>query len=76
MTGSSTRKQQIELEPITSSLGFPERPLALEDGTIFVFDIRGGAKRQIVAGQSSVFADLGDGPSSLALGPDGWLYVA
>jgi gluconolactonase len=61
---------------LASNLGFPEGPLALADGSVLVCDVHGGLVRRVVDGQSSVLADLGGAPNGLALGPDGWLYVA
>ena len=70
------RTQTPRLDILATDIGFPEGPLALGDGTVLVCDVHGGLVRKVVGGRSSVLVDLGGGPNGLALGPDGWLYVA
>jgi len=64
------------IENLVEDLGFPEGPVAHPNGTIYVCDVHGGLVRQIRDGRHSVLADLGGAPNGLAIGPDGWLYVA
>lgn len=57
-------------------LGFPEGPIALDDGSVLVVDIAGGTLlRADVDGKVSVVARPGGGPNGAAIGPDGAIYV-
>ncbi|OWT56173.1 SMP-30/gluconolactonase/LRE family protein [Candidimonas nitroreducens] len=61
---------------ITEGLQFPEGPIALEDGTFIVVEIRRQTLTHIDAkGKQTVIAKLGGGPNGAAMGPDGYCYV-
>ena len=61
---------------MTEGLEFPEGPVALDDGSVLVVEI----KRQTITrcwpnGSTEVVAETGGGPNGMAIGPDGALYV-
>lgn len=66
----------LELEEVCGGLGFPEGPVAMNDGSVLFVDI----KEQTLArlgtdGQVSVVAEIPGGPNGVAIGPDGAAYV-
>lgn len=66
----------MEFREIASGLGFPEGPVAMEDGSVLVVEIaRGTVVRIKPDGKRQVIAKPGGGPNGLAIGPDGALYV-
>lgn len=61
---------------IADSLGFPEGPVLMPDGSIVLGEIANGCLTSIAKdGRRSRLADTGGGPNGLALGSDGYLYV-
>ncbi len=64
------------IEILTRQAGFPEGPLVMPDGSIAFCDIKAGMIRRLDGDRLAALADVGGGPNGLALGPDGWLYVA
>src|SRR5262249_30510797 len=70
------RRQMTEMTTIATRLRFPERPVAMKDGSIVLVEI----ERQTVTrvrpdGSTEVIAHTGGGPNGLAVGPDGAFYV-
>lgn len=65
------------LQMVAEGLGFPEGPVAAEDGSLLFVDIKAGTLRRLPAGakEASLVAELGGGPNGLAIGPDGAAYV-
>jgi gluconolactonase len=65
-----------EMSEVASGLQFPEGPVALDDGSVLVVEIkRGTLSRVRPDGGVSVVAHLGGGPNGAAVGPDGKVYV-
>ncbi|XOV81700.1 MAG: SMP-30/gluconolactonase/LRE family protein [bacterium] len=62
-------------EVIAQNLKFPEGPIALPDGSIFLVEIARGTLTRIAEGKTEVIANLGGGPNGAAMGPDGDCYV-
>lgn len=61
---------------VTNGLGFPEGPVALDDGSVLLCEIpKGEITRVLADGRKLLFARTGGGPNGMALGADGWLYV-
>ena len=61
---------------MASGLGFPEGPVACEDGSVLVVEIETGwITRVRPGGQVERLVQTGGGPNGMALGPDGMLYV-
>ena len=66
----------METHEVASGLGFPEGPIAMEDGSVLLVEIaRGTLSRVGREGAVSVVAELGGGPNGAAVGPDGAVYV-
>ena len=61
---------------MAEGLEFPEGPVALDDGSVLVVEI----KRQTITrcwpdGSTKVVAETGGGPNGMAIGPDGVVCV-
>jgi gluconolactonase len=66
-----------ELRHIADGLGFPEGPVAMEDGSVVVVEIANGRITRVSPdGEKQTVAEPGGGPNGAAIGPDGKLYVA
>ncbi|MFT3819318.1 MAG: SMP-30/gluconolactonase/LRE family protein [Rubrivivax sp.] len=66
----------MEYTEIASGLRFPEGPLALESGELLVCEVAAGTVQRIGRDRRArLFATPGGGPSGLAFGPDGMLYL-
>jgi gluconolactonase len=64
------------VELICDGLKFPEGPVALDDGTVLVTELRGGTIARVDPdGTVTRLAETGGGPNGMALGPDGFLYI-
>lgn len=65
-----------EVREIASGLEFPEGPIAMDDGSILLVEIRRGTLSRVTAdGRITVVAKTGGGPNGAAIGPDGFVYV-
>jgi gluconolactonase len=61
---------------LTDQLQFPEGPVALDDGSVLVVEIRRKTLTRIWPdGRVRIVAELGGGPNGAAIGPDGDCYV-
>jgi gluconolactonase len=66
-----------EIRELTSGLGFPEGPVAMQDGSVVVVEIQNGRITRVTPdGEKETVAEPGGGPNGAAIGPDGKLYVA
>ena len=60
---------------VATGLGFPEGPVAMQDGSVILTEIRNRRVSRITPdGTVTTLSDTGGGPNGLALGPDGALY--
>jgi gluconolactonase len=66
-----------ELREIVSGLEFPEGPIAMDDGSVVLVEIKRGtlSRVDVEKGTVDVIADCGGGPNGAAVGPDGAVYV-
>lgn len=65
-----------EFRVVASGLQFPEGPIAMDDGSVIVVEIKRGTLSRISAdGDVTVVGETGGGPNGAALGPDGRVYV-
>ena len=65
-----------EIREITSGLQFPEGPIAMDDGSVLVVEIKRGTLTRVNPdGSKKVVAETGGGPNGAAIGPDGKVYI-
>ncbi len=65
-----------ELREITQGLMFPEGPIAMDDGSVILVEIRRGTLTRVDPdGAQHIIAETGGGPNGAAIGPDGAVYV-
>lgn len=63
------------MEIVAEGLHFPEGPVAMPDGSVFVTEIAAGRVTRVHPdGRKDIVAKTGGGPNGLALGPHGKLY--
>jgi gluconolactonase len=68
---------QPEVSDVAGDLFFPEGPVWMPDGTIYVTELGGGCVTRIAPdGTVSRLSDNGGSPNGLAVGPDGALWCA
>lgn len=67
---------KLDLTLMADGLGFPEGPVATQDGTLYFVDIKHQHLMRLVPGSKPVrVAHIPGGPNGLAIGPDGHAYV-
>lgn len=65
-----------QFREITSGLEFPEGPVAMDDGSVLVVEVKRGTLTRVRPdGSKEVVADTGGGPNGAAIGPDGMVYI-
>jgi len=68
--------QLANVRVVAEGLAFPEGPVALEDGSVLVVELKGGRVTRVKPdGSKQTIAETGGGPNGLAVGPDGALYL-
>jgi gluconolactonase len=72
----TTFHEPLAFAVIGSGLGCPEGPVVCADDSVLTVDIDSGRVLRIADGAVSVVATPGGGPNGLAIGPDGFGYVA
>jgi gluconolactonase len=65
----------MKFDIVAEGLGFPEGPIAMDDGSIILVEIKRRTLSRCWNGKTEVIADLGGGPNGAAIGPDGAVYV-
>jgi gluconolactonase len=65
-----------EIRELTGGLEFPEGPIAMDDGSVLLVEIKRGTLTRVSDdGTTQVVAECGGGPNGSALGPDGKVYI-
>lgn len=65
----------MQFEIVAEGLGFPEGPIAMDDGSVILVEIKRQTLTRCWSGRTEVIATLGGGPNGAAIGPDGAVYV-
>lgn len=67
----------LDLQLVAEGLGFPEGPVAMNDGSLLFVDIKAETLLRLHPGTGAVtvVAQLPGGPNGVAIGPDGAAYV-
>ena len=66
----------LVFEEVASGLGFPEGPVAMDDGSVLFVDIKDQTLMRLLPDKSvHQVASLPGGPNGTAIGPDGAAYV-
>ncbi|MDX8354136.1 SMP-30/gluconolactonase/LRE family protein [Cognatiyoonia sp. IB215182] len=66
----------IALEEVCSGLGFPEGPVAMDDGAVLFVDIKQETLVRLTPdGKTTTITKIPGGPNGVAIGPDGAAYV-
>lgn len=67
---------KLDLKVVADGLGFPEGPVATQDGTLYFVDIQQQTLMRLEPdSKPEVVAQIPGGPNGLAIGPDGHAYV-
>jgi gluconolactonase len=67
----------MDIELVTEGLRFPEGPIAMNDGSVILTEIKGQCLTRVLPdGTKETVAETGGGPNGAAIGPDGKIYVA
>ncbi len=63
------------MDIIVEKLSFPEGPVALEDGSVLVVDLKEGTLVRCHEGRTEIVSRHEGSPNGAAMGPDGRVYV-
>ena len=67
---------KLGLTVVAEGLGFPEGPVAMQDGSLYFVDIKDQVLMRLDPGATpEIVASIPGGPNGLAIGPDGFGYV-
>jgi gluconolactonase len=67
----------MDIHEVTDGLEFPEGPIAMNDGSVILTEIKGQRLTRVALdGTKTTVAETGGGPNGAAIGPDGKIYVA
>lgn len=66
----------MDIQLVTEGLEFPEGPIAMNDGSIVLTEIKAQRLTRVTPdGKKEVLVQTGGGPNGAAIGPDGAIYV-
>src|SRR5277367_3035162 len=69
-------KAVAKIREIASGLRAPEGPVALNDGSVLVVELKAGALTRVAPdGKKEVIVEVGGAPNGAAVGPDGKVYI-
>ncbi len=66
----------MDLELVTEGLKFPEGPIAMDDGSVILTEIKAGRLTRVSPdGKQELVVETGGGPNGAAIGPDGTIWI-
>jgi gluconolactonase len=66
----------MEFELVCEGLEFPEGPIAMNDGSVILTEIKGQRLTRVRPdGSKELVVETGGGPNGAAIGPDGAIYI-
>jgi gluconolactonase len=66
----------MDVQVITEGLEFPEGPIAMQDGSVILTEIKGQRLTRVTPdGKKTTVVETGGGPNGAAIGPDGAIYI-
>jgi gluconolactonase len=70
------RAMDLELELICEGLEFPEGPIAMDDGSVILTEIKAQRLSRVTPdGRRETVVETGGGPNGAAIGPDGAIWI-
>src|SRR5258706_1611414 len=66
----------MEIELVAEGFEFPEGPIAMNDGSIILTEIKGQKLTRVWPdGRTETLVETGGGPNGAAIGPDGAIWI-
>jgi gluconolactonase len=66
----------MDLDLVCEGLEFPEGPIAMDDGSVILTEIKGQRLTRVKPdGSKELVVDTGGGPNGAAVGPDGTIWI-
>ena len=66
----------MEMQLVAEGLEFPEGPIAMDDGSIILTEIKGQRLTRVTPdGRKTTVVETGGGPNGAAIGPDGAIWI-
>lgn len=66
----------MELQLVAEGFEFPEGPIAMNDGSVILTEIKGQRLTRVYPdGRKETVVETGGGPNGAAIGPDGAIYI-
>src|SRR4249919_3970665 len=72
----SVGRDRMDFELVCEGLEFPEGPIAMNDGSVILTEIKGQRLTRVKPdGTREVVVNTGGGPNGAAVGPDNAIYI-